>query len=199
MLGQPEEYAGTGASKYRPGRGLVTDAESLKHLGEYDTRVAGRTGVERITARKTTAGERVVTVEGRLLEGFADRARTPPTSTRRARRAAACSPPRSSGSSRPTGSGRTCGARASATRPPRGSCSPPGAVNQIAQNRGIEGYMRELGLARPGATYASRPRRRPGATRRRATGSRPRAPISCSGPSTRSPWTSRARASRRSG
>jgi hypothetical protein len=145
MLRQLDEYAATGSSKYRSGRGLVTDAESLKHLGDSDMGVAGRGGVERITARKTKAGERVVTVEGRLLEGFGDRAKDAPNFNKTSKTGGSLFTAEELGLKSSDWEWAHLWGPGFGDEAAAGLMLAPRSVNQVAQNRGIEGYMRELG------------------------------------------------------
>jgi hypothetical protein len=145
MVRQLDEYAGTGSAKYRSGRGLVTDAESLRHLGDSDMGVAGRGGVERITARETKAGERVVTVEGRLREGFADRAREAPNFNKTSKTGGSLFTAEELGLKSADWEWAHLWGPGFGDEAAAGIMLAPRSVNQVAQNRGIEGYMRELG------------------------------------------------------
>lgn len=131
-------------SKYRYATGLMTDQTTREVLGDYDLRVAGRGGIEKIHARQTAAGERTVTIEGQLLEGM-DRKVDAPNFNHTSGTSGSLFTASELGL--PKGQwewahlwGPGFGDEAAA-----GLMMAPRTVNQFAQNRGVEGYIRELG------------------------------------------------------
>jgi hypothetical protein len=143
MLSELTEYA-AGGGKFRSGKAFVTDPESLKHLADYDLRVAGRGGIEHITATTTEAGERSVTIEGRVLDSL-DREVEAPNFNKTNTRTGKLLTAKELGLSADDWEiahlwGPGFGDEAAA-----GIMMAPKQVNQVWQNKGIEHYIRELG------------------------------------------------------
>lgn len=147
ILSEMAQYAAPLAarpmSKYRYATGMMTDQTTREVLGEYDLRIAGRGGIEKIHARKAATGERTVTIEGQVLEGM-DRKVEAPNFNKTSTTSGSLLTAKEMGL--PKGQwewahlwGPGFGDEAAA-----GLMMAPRSVNQFAQNRGVEGYIREL-------------------------------------------------------
>ena len=78
LMGQMDEWAanlGGGAGRYRTAPEIIVDPQSRALLTDFDRRIAGTGGIERITARRVPGEGRLsVTIEGEIRPGLARRA-----------------------------------------------------------------------------------------------------------------------------
>jgi hypothetical protein len=144
LLAQMDHYAeplkSGGGSKYRNATELMTDDETRKLLGEFDLRIAGRGGIETITGRMSKEGERVITIEGRVLSGIENRTLNAPNFNKSTSLFSA----KELGLSANDWEWAHLWGPGFGDEAAAGLMLAPKEVNQVFQNRGIEGYIRDI-------------------------------------------------------
>jgi hypothetical protein len=148
LLAHMDKYAeplkANAGSKYRYATKLMTDEKTRKVLQDFDLHIAGRGAIEKLTARKTAEGGKVVTIEGRALPSIKNRAKEAPNFNKTDPKTGKLITAEELGLSASDwewahlwGPGWGDEAAAGLTLAPR-------EVNQVYQGRGLEKYVRKL-------------------------------------------------------
>lgn len=148
IIEQMTEYAApltaSATSKHRYATELMTDQRTREVLQDYDLRIAGRGGISSITARKTSVGERVVTIEGRVIASIGDRAKNAPNFNKTTAESGSLFTAKELGLKSSDWEWAHLWGPGFGDEAAAGLMLAPRSVNQFAQNRGVEGYIRDL-------------------------------------------------------
>ncbi|NUU19477.1 hypothetical protein HP550_19690 [Cellulomonas humilata] len=147
VITEMSEYAAPaakGASKFRYATDLMTDANSRKVLSEYDLRIAGRGGISKISASTAGPGEKAVTIEGRVLPSIENRNVNAPNFNKTSEKSGSLFTAKELGLKASDWEWAHLWGPGFGDEAAAGLMLAPRQVNQFAQNRGVEGYIRDL-------------------------------------------------------